>query len=86
MIPKRTDVVIRYGSWQVPAIFTLIQQRSRLSLKEMFTTFNMGIGLVAVIGRNDVARAQKILRRFRLSSHEIGAVTAGGNEVKIPGV
>ena len=83
VIPPGMNVVIDSGRWPFPAIFTLIKEKTRLSPKEMFATFNMGIGLVAVLNKKDLARAQKILKRFKLSSYEIGVVTKGSGRVII---
>ncbi len=40
---------IRLGSWEVPPIFDLIRRRGRIDLREMFATFNMGVGMVLVM-------------------------------------
>jgi phosphoribosylaminoimidazole (AIR) synthetase len=52
-------VVVRTGSWTVPFIFTLLQQRGDIEDAEMARTFNLGIGLTAVIPASltDVALA-----------------------------
>jgi phosphoribosylformylglycinamidine cyclo-ligase len=81
VIPRNTDVVIERKAWQEPAIFTLIKENSRLSVKEMFTTFNMGIGLVIIMDTADYLRAQRVLRFFKLRSYAIGTVTKGNGEV-----
>jgi phosphoribosylformylglycinamidine cyclo-ligase len=83
VIPQDMNVELDRSTWQMSAIFALIRERSRLSLKEMFTTFNMGIGLVIILDTRDVERAQDVLRRFKLSSYSIGRVTKGRNKVII---
>jgi phosphoribosylaminoimidazole (AIR) synthetase len=52
-------VEIETGSWPVPRIFSLIQQRGDIADQEMFRTFNLGIGLTVVVRRDvlDAARA-----------------------------
>ena len=83
VVPKNVDVVIRSKTWKEPAIFALIRERSRLLPKEMFSTFNMGIGLVMVLDRKDVTGTQKVLSRFKLNSYLIGKVARGNNEVVV---
>jgi phosphoribosylformylglycinamidine cyclo-ligase len=83
VIPAGMNVVVSRSAWRAPAIFTLIEENARLPMKEMFTTFNMGIGLVMVLNKKDVARVQQILRRFKLASYEIGEVVKGKGEVII---
>ena len=58
-LPDGLGVVIRTGSWSVPFIFTLLQQRGDIEDAEMARTFNLGIGLTAVVPASltDVALA-----------------------------
>jgi phosphoribosylformylglycinamidine cyclo-ligase len=41
------------SSWRVPALFSLIQERGGVSAEDMFHTFNMGIGIVAVVAPDE---------------------------------
>ena len=43
----------------------------------MFRTFNMGIGMIAIINSNDLDRAQKILKTHKIKSWAIGKVCEG---------
>jgi phosphoribosylformylglycinamidine cyclo-ligase len=49
----------------------------------MYRTFNMGIGMVAVLGRRDADRAMRILASTGLRSHVIGRVLKGRGDVTI---
>ncbi len=82
-IPEDVDVIIDRYSWTVPAIFKLIREKANISLKEMFRTFNMGIGLVMILHRKDVERAQRLLEKFRLRSYRIGEAVKGTGRVVI---
>jgi phosphoribosylformylglycinamidine cyclo-ligase len=46
-----------------PAIFELIQEKGRVSIPEMYTVFNMGIGFCLVISPHDAERALELLRQ-----------------------
>jgi phosphoribosylformylglycinamidine cyclo-ligase len=48
-LPVRLGVEVEAGSWPVPPIFTLIQQRGDVDDNEMVRVFNLGIGLTAVV-------------------------------------
>lgn len=48
-LPDGLGVEVDAGSWQVPPIFSLIQQRGDVPDEEMVRTFNLGIGLTAVV-------------------------------------
>lgn len=49
ILPEGLGIEIQRGSWPVLPIFELLAQEGQLSEQELFTTFNMGIGMVAVV-------------------------------------
>jgi len=84
VIPRTTDVVIDRSRWEAPGIFGVLQKRSRLSTVEMFRTFNMGIGLVVIVGRDDAPGAKALLKqRFDLNASVIGTVVKGRGKVRL---
>ena len=48
-LPAGLGVEVETGSWRVPRIFSLIQERGDIADDEMVRTFNLGIGLTAVV-------------------------------------
>ncbi len=48
-LPDGLGVEVETGSWPVPALFSLIQQRGDIADDEMVSTFNVGIGMTAVV-------------------------------------
>jgi phosphoribosylformylglycinamidine cyclo-ligase len=61
-------------SFSVPRVFEELKSRGKLSWPELFTTFNMGIGMVAVIEPVMAVKAQAILARLGLGVHVLGDV------------
>lgn len=61
IIPKACKVVMQKGSWDVPPIFTFLQEAGNVSEKEMMRTFNNGIGMIAVVPEEAV---QDVLGRL----------------------
>jgi len=61
IIPKTCNVILRKGSWDIPPIFTFLQQAGNVSDQEMLRTFNNGIGLIAVVPEKAV---QDLLERL----------------------
>lgn len=53
-LPGGLHGVIDRGSWQVPALFQLIQRHGEVDDDEMFSVFNMGVGMIAVVDPADV--------------------------------
>ena len=61
-------------SWPLPEIFQLIQKKGKISDKDMFTTFNMGIGMALVVASHDVKEVRRFLEKENLEHWEIGKV------------
>jgi phosphoribosylformylglycinamidine cyclo-ligase len=62
VIPARLSLKIDWGSWTRPAIFNLIQRTGNISEREMRRVFNLGVGLIIVVGQKDSRRAIGVLR------------------------
>ena len=74
IIPSELCCAVDKNSWSIPEIFRLIQKKGRVSQKEMFTTFNMGIGMVLVVDRHSVTAIKRILSRWGMQAWQIGTV------------
>lgn len=74
ILPEGKCFKIHKGSWEIPEIFQLIQEKGNVPEKEMFTTFNMGIGMALVVSPSDVTDVRKFLSGQGVSNFEIGEV------------
>lgn len=74
IIPNGKCCLVYKESWPVPKIFQLIQKKGRVPQKDMFTTFNMGIGMVIIAQPKDVAPIQRLLKSRGIQSWEIGSI------------
>jgi phosphoribosylformylglycinamidine cyclo-ligase len=61
ILPAGLSARIQAGSWPVPVIFNLIAEKGKIQPDEMLRVFNMGVGMVAVVGAADVAEFQQLL-------------------------
>jgi len=83
-LPKNCSCIIDKDSWQPYQIFKLIQQKGNVPDKEMYRTFNMGIGMVLVV---DKKIYNKILNFFNNQAALIGEVYEDKeHKVKITGI
>jgi phosphoribosylformylglycinamidine cyclo-ligase len=73
-LPPGLGAHVRRGSWPEPPIFGLVQNASDASDDDMFSTFNMGVGMVLVTGTEE---AEEILRRSDGGAFTIGVVAEG---------
>lgn len=84
VLPEGCKAHIKEGSWKVPPIFDYIQQKGDLSKKEMFNTFNNGIGLVLVVSPNQSDEMLTRFSGFNLDAAIIGSIqTRSDNEPKV---
>jgi phosphoribosylformylglycinamidine cyclo-ligase len=54
VVPQTCSILIRKESWDVPPIFSFLQQAGNISEKEMARAFNMGLGMIIVVPDNAV--------------------------------
>lgn len=85
VLPEGVNVEIDYGTWPILPIFSLLQQTGNVSNRDMFTTFNMGIGLVIVVAEQDAEAALSALRASGETPYVIGRVTEGERIVTFKG-
>lgn len=85
MLPDGVNVDIEYGAWPILPIFKLMQEKGSISNKDMFTTFNMGIGMVLVVKEQDADGALQYLRSAGEDAYVIGRVTEGERIVTFTG-
>lgn len=74
VLPKGLCFAVNKGSWPIPRIFKLIQDKGRIPEHEMYRTFNMGIGFALVVAPEDAVPVQAFLRSQKSESFVIGAV------------
>lgn len=85
VLPEGVNVEIDHGSWPILPIFDLLQNKGNVSNRDMFTTFNMGVGLVLVVAEADGQRALELLQASGEEAYLIGRVTEGERKVTFTG-
>jgi len=76
ILPKTCAAAIKRSSFNTPAIFNLLQKEGEVEEEEMFTTFNMGIGLMMVFTSEDADAALDTLSKYGESPVIIGEITS----------
>ena len=85
VLPTGCKAVIGHGAWTVPPIFTLIRENGKIAEEEMFRTFNMGIGLVLVVAREQADHVRGLLGSLGETAWIVGEVQAGSRGVEYAG-
>ena len=73
-IPKGLGAKINKDSIRILPIFKLIAEKGGISERDMFNTFNMGVGMSIVVSESDVDRAIDILKNNGENAYVIGSV------------
>jgi phosphoribosylformylglycinamidine cyclo-ligase len=74
VLPKDTAFKIYRDSWKVPRIFKLIKKKARLDDVQMYSTFNMGIGMILVANKKYAGSIVSFLDKKGFKSYVIGKV------------
>ncbi len=74
ILPEGMNIKIDWGSWNRPEIFKLIQKTGNVPEKDMRKTFNLGIGLAAVIHKNSLNEVTEILKNLNEEFFTIGTI------------
>jgi phosphoribosylformylglycinamidine cyclo-ligase len=74
IVPANCQAVIHKGSWEIPPIFSFIQEKGTISDSEMLRTFNSGIGMVLVIPDEEVKSVMARLQDMDYTSYLIGEI------------
>jgi len=81
VLPPGVEAVVDAGSWPWPPLFRVLMRAGQVSREEMRRVFNLGVGMIAVVARNDVETAVRAAERAQVQAWLIGEVRAGSKPV-----
>ena len=82
-IPDGLCARIKKSDVRTPAIFHLIAKTGNIPERDMFNTFNMGVGMTAVVPAADAERALSILRATGEDAYILGEIVPGDEKVEL---
>ncbi|MBC1390959.1 phosphoribosylformylglycinamidine cyclo-ligase [Listeria welshimeri] len=80
MLTKDLAVKVELGSWPILPIFDVMQKYGQLNELEMYEIFNMGIGMVLAVKKEDVEKTLEVLVQNGEAAYVIGEVTTHEND------
>ncbi len=83
MLNEKVALNIDKNSYEIPAIFKLIQKEGNIPERDMYNTFNMGIGMAIIVSKAEQEKALEILRQAGEKAYKIGDVIEGNKEINI---
>ena len=76
-LPATADAVLDRSSWEVPALFRVLQERGGVPQPEMDKTFNLGVGMAAIVSPDAAGAALRLLASRGVPAWTLGEITAG---------
>lgn len=83
MLTEEKRAVVKKDSYEVPAIFKLMAKKGNISEEMMYNTFNMGIGMVIAVDKDDVEKTLKAIDKAGEKAFEIGYIDKGTKGVEL---
>lgn len=83
MLPEGVHAVIKKDSYEVPAIFRLLQKTGSLEEKMMYNTYNMGLGMVLAVAQADVEKTIAAITAAGETPYVVGSCEAGEKGVTV---
>ena len=83
MLPEGAHAVIEKNSYEVPAIFRMLQKEGQIEEHMMYNTFNMGIGLVLAVDPKDADTVMEAVKAAGETPYVIGHIDAGEKGVTL---
>ena len=82
VLPEGCEAVVDAGSWPWPPVFRTLTRAGKVSIDEMRRVFNLGIGMIALVARDDVDAVVQAAQRAKIPAWMIGEVHAGKTGVR----
>jgi phosphoribosylformylglycinamidine cyclo-ligase len=83
ILPQNCDAKIFIDSWKVPPLFDFIQDIGNIETPEMYKVFNMGIGMILVVSKNETAKVLEHLSMLKEPAFHIGEISSGQGRVQL---
>ena len=86
VIPDGLSARLHFAHWKIPRMFRAIQHLGDIPEREMFRTFNMGIGFVLVVPEKSAEKAVDVLKASGEEPELLGEITQGKERVTLGGL
>ena len=83
MLKEGTHAIVKKDSYEVPAIFKMMQERANIAEDMMYNTFNMGIGMIVAVDPADVEKTMEAMRTAGDTPYVIGNIVEGEKGVTL---
>ena len=85
ILPQDCDAEVHADAWEMPAVFRKLQEWGNVPWKEMYRTFNMGVGMVLVVDAGEAEIVRQYLKENGETYYELGHVVPGTKKTVMKG-
>jgi phosphoribosylformylglycinamidine cyclo-ligase len=85
VLPPDADAVLDRGSWRPLPIFSVLAARGNIAADEMERVFNMGVGMVAIVARDNCDHALQLCAERGLPAWLAGEIAPGSGHARLTG-
>ena len=75
VVPESLKIKIDWDAWELPPVFKLIKEEGNIADEEMRDVFNLGIGLIAIVNKNDVRTTLDVAKGMGFKARVIGEIS-----------
>lgn len=83
MLPDGIRAVVKKDSYEVPAIFKLLQKKGAIAEEMMYNTYNMGLGMILAVDPADVDKTMEAIKKAGDTPYIVGSCEAGEKGVTL---
>ncbi len=83
VLPPGLSAAVKLESWPVPEIFGFLCGAGKVSESEAYEVWNMGLGMILVVAREEAAAVERALAEAGHVCHRVGQVEPGSREVRL---
>lgn len=80
ILPDNCGAEINCKSWLIPPVFSYLMEKGEIPKEEMYRTFNMGIGLMAIVDSNTAQEVADLFNALGETASIIGTITENGEK------
>lgn len=85
VLPEGLDAVVRASSWSPGPVFDFLAEQSGAGAQEMYRTFNMGVGMLAVVAPGDLDAVRAAVLDAGCDAFPCGELVEGSGAVRLKG-
>lgn len=82
-LPSHLDAVVETASWEIPAVFRVLEEAGQIDRGEMYRAFNMGVGMIVITDAAGADRVRDLATKAGVDNWAVGHIRSGSGRVHL---